>query len=129
MNLLYNARKIPSALIDAALIEQDLLCRVFGRCRFGESIDGEVGDLIERDDAQIANSPAFAPKKFTYVRYNPQLTRAGLNALGLADIAPEDVQPLDSPRHLPELQRVGRAYAQQVRLADLGPFDPARGSP
>lgn len=33
MNLLYNAGSIPSALMYAALNEQDLLCRAFGACR------------------------------------------------------------------------------------------------
>src|SRR6516162_3502599 len=33
MNLLFNATAIPSALMFAALNEQDLLCRVFGDCR------------------------------------------------------------------------------------------------
>jgi hypothetical protein len=128
MTLLYNARMIPSALIDAALVEQDLLCRVFGRCRFGDSIDGEIGDLLEREDGQVASTaPAFQPKKFTYVRYNPQLTRKGLDELGLKDIATEDVQPLDSPRHVAELEQVGLAYAKQIQIADLGPFDPTRG--
>ena len=36
MNLLYNAGTIPSALMAAALQEQDLLCRVFGRCLAGD---------------------------------------------------------------------------------------------
>jgi hypothetical protein len=46
MNLLFNATTIPSALMFAALNEQDLLCRVFGDCRAGEALDREVGDLI-----------------------------------------------------------------------------------
>ena len=46
MNLLFNATTIPSALMFAALIEQDLLCRVFGRCLAGDPIDREIGDLI-----------------------------------------------------------------------------------
>ena len=33
MNLIYNANSIPSALMFAALNEQDLLCRLFGDCR------------------------------------------------------------------------------------------------
>ena len=33
MNLIYNATSIPSALMYAALNEQDLLCRIFGDCR------------------------------------------------------------------------------------------------
>jgi hypothetical protein len=32
MNLIYNASSIPSALMFAALNEQDFLCRVFGEC-------------------------------------------------------------------------------------------------
>ncbi|HEY1430497.1 MAG TPA: patatin-like phospholipase family protein, partial [Stellaceae bacterium] len=46
MNLLFNATTIPSALMFAALNEQDLLCRVFGDCRAGDAIDREVGDLV-----------------------------------------------------------------------------------
>ncbi len=45
MNLLFNASSVPAALMYAALNEQDLLCRVFGRCRHGAAIDREVGDL------------------------------------------------------------------------------------
>ena len=37
MNLLFNAATIPSALMFAALNEQDLLCRVFGDCRSGDA--------------------------------------------------------------------------------------------
>ena len=39
MTVLYSARAVPAALIDAALNEQDVLCRVFGRCRFGDPVD------------------------------------------------------------------------------------------
>ena len=46
MNLLFNATTIPSALMFAALNEQDLLCRVFGDCRAGDPIDREIGDLV-----------------------------------------------------------------------------------
>jgi uncharacterized protein len=46
MNLLFNATTIPSALMFAALNEQDLLCRIFGDCRAGDPLDREIGDLI-----------------------------------------------------------------------------------
>lgn len=39
MNLLYNAKSIPGVLMGGALNEQDLLCRVFGRCRHGAPLD------------------------------------------------------------------------------------------
>jgi uncharacterized protein len=46
MNLLFNASTIPSALMFAALNEQDFLCRVFGKCLAGDPLDREVGDML-----------------------------------------------------------------------------------
>ena len=46
MNLIYNASNIPSALMAAALHEQDFLCRIFGKCLAGDPLDREVGDVI-----------------------------------------------------------------------------------
>uniref|UniRef100_A0A831XMS9 Patatin n=1 Tax=Geobacter metallireducens TaxID=28232 RepID=A0A831XMS9_GEOME len=102
MNLLYNAGSIPSALMYAALNEQDFLCRTFGRCLAGDPLDREVGDMIGK-------SGPVAPKLFTYLRYNAELTREGLDSLGLFHIEPEKVQKLDSVEHIPELQEVGKA--------------------
>ena len=115
MNLIYNASSIPSALMLAALNEQDLLCRVFGKCLAGEQLDREVGTLIG------AAGPV-NPRLFTYARYNAELTREGLNALGLNTILPEDVQQLDSVDHIPELQEVGKAVAKQVQQAHFDGF-------
>ncbi len=106
MNLLYNASSIPSALMFAALNEQDFLCRVFGQCLAGDPVDREVGDMIGR------KGPV-QPKLFTYVRYNAELTRAGLDALELKDIEPAKVQQLDSVEFVDELQRVGKAVADK----------------
>ncbi len=109
MNLIYNAGSLPSALMYAALNEQDTLCRVFGKCLAGDELDREVGDLIG------AKGPVGPGKLFTYVRYNAELSADGLKALGLEDIKPEDVQKLDSVAHIPELQRVGKAVAKKVK--------------
>lgn len=111
MNLLYNAASLPSALMFAALNEQDLLCRVFGKCLAGDLIDREVGDLIGARSAVM-------PKLFTYLRYNAELSRTGLDALGLTDINPKDVQKLDSVKHIDKLQRVGQAVAKQKLRAE-----------
>lgn len=108
MNLIYNAGSIPSALMFAALNGQDLLCRVFGECRHGDVLDREVGTMIGK------GGPV-EPKLFTYVRYNAELTAEWLGRHGLGHIDPRDVQRLDSTRHMPELQEVGRKVAQQVR--------------
>jgi predicted acylesterase/phospholipase RssA len=107
MNLLFNATTIPSALMFAALNEQDLLCRVFGDCRAGDTIDREVGDLVGS-----AGPLQREQKLFTYLRYNAELTREGLDALGCSDIEPEAVQSLDSIDGIPNLRRVGKRTAE-----------------
>lgn len=115
MNLLYNAGSIPSALMYAALNEQDLLCRVFGRCRVGGLLDRELGDLI-------GQSGPVNPKLFTYLRYNAELTRAGLTELGLGSIDPASVQKLDSVAHIPDLQKIGVRVSGRIKPADFDGF-------
>ena len=105
MNLLFNVGSIPAALMVAALNQQDFMCRTFGKCLEGDPIDTEIGDMIG------AAGPA-PTKLFTYVRYNAELTRSGLDALGLPHVQPKEVQMLDSIEHIPQLQEVGRAVAK-----------------
>ena len=116
MNLLYNAGSIPSALMYAALNEQDMLCRVFGKCLAGDELDREVGTLIG------AKGPVGPGKLFTYVRYNAELSPDGLKALKLPDIKPENVQKLDSVEHVGDLQRVGKAVAKKVKPEHFAGF-------
>jgi hypothetical protein len=63
MNLLFNATTIPSALMLAALTEQDLLCRVFGDCLAGDPLDREV-DTLMSSSGPLAREQ----KLFTYLR-------------------------------------------------------------
>jgi len=116
MNILFNATKLPSALMFAALNEQDFLCRTFGKCLAGDELDREVGDMIGKKGP--------VPKKlFTYMRYNAELTEKGLAALGLPDIVPENVQKLDSIQYISDLQRIGKAVVdKKVNIADFGQF-------
>ena len=116
MNLLYNAGSIPSALMYAALNEQDMLCRVFGKCLYGNELDRELGDLIG------VKGPVGPGKLFTYVRYNAELTSEGLASLGLPDIDPGNVQKLDSVAHIRDLQRVGVAVAKGVDVRHFEGF-------
>ena len=113
MNLLFNATSIPSALMFAALNEQDLLCRVFGDCRAGDPIDREIGDLASCDGPLARNN-----KLFTYMRYNAELTEAGLAALGCAHIAPETVQQLDSVAGIDDLLTVGQAVGKKKVMSE-----------
>jgi predicted acylesterase/phospholipase RssA len=126
MNLMYNVEATPAALMRAATVEQDILCRVVGRARSGcglPEIDSEIGDLVD-DRAPLAH------KLFSYARYNVELSEKGLRELGLYDpdkipcgIEPKSVQPLDDVSHLGELERVGRAAAQRcVSIDDFEGF-------
>ncbi|NOQ64770.1 MAG: patatin [Methyloprofundus sp.] len=117
MNLLYNAKSLPSALMNAALHEQDILCRSMGKCVYGESIDNELEDL-QGAEANISGGMNL----FSYARYNAELSRKGLDALGLDHIEPEDVQMLDSVEHIKELQQVGKALAKKVCLSHFKGF-------
>jgi hypothetical protein len=51
---------------------------------------------------------------FSYLRYNAELTREGLDDLGLHDVQPGRVQRLDSIEHIEELQQVGRRVGLEV---------------
>jgi predicted acylesterase/phospholipase RssA len=118
MNLMYNAQSTPAALMRSATVEQDILCRVFGRVRPScglPEIDSEIGDLV-------VNRAPLAQKLFTYMRYNVELSEKGLEALGL-EIEPKSVQPLDDVDHLVELELVGRAAAERcVSIDDFEGF-------
>lgn len=116
MNLLYNAGNIPSALMAAALHEQDFLCRTFGKCLAGDALDREVGDVIGQGLPGVS-------KLFTYARYNAELSREGLDALGLKGIDPAHVQQMDSVEHVVEMQEVGKAVAaKKVQVAHFANF-------
>jgi len=119
MNLLYQSGNIPIALMYAALNEQDLLCRAFGRCLVGPVLDREVGTMML---TEAEEQREVLPKLFTYLRYNADLSATGLAELGLGDIRPEKVQKLDSIAHMKDLRRVGEAIARQVRLQDFAGF-------
>ena len=111
MNLIYNASTIPSALMAAAMHEQDFLCRIFGKCLAGDLLDREIGSVIGQGIPNV-------PKLFTYARYNAELSREGLDALGLEHIKPVHVQQMDSVDHIDEMREVGQTLAQQKVKAE-----------
>jgi hypothetical protein len=100
----------------AANNEQDMLCRVFRQCRAGAQLDREIDTLMASGTIPVASSTL--PKLFIYMRYNADLSRQGLDALGLGHIRPEDVQKLDAVDHMEALQAVGRAVATHAVKAD-----------
>ena len=90
----------------AALHEQDFLYCIFGKCQAGDFLDHEIGTVIGQ---RIPN----VPKSFTYGRYNAELSREGLDVLGLKNINPVHVQRMDSVDYIGEIQDVGQALAEQ----------------
>jgi uncharacterized protein len=119
---------IPTALMYGALVDQDINCRTVGRCVHGAPIDREIGDLIPRDDqGGIIPLEQDLGRAFLYARYNADLSRKGLDDLGLPALAPAAIQRLDlaSAENIRDLGEVGRRAAEQVRLEHFRPFIPA----
>ncbi|MGG5890101.1 patatin-like phospholipase family protein [Falsiroseomonas sp. HC035] len=122
--------RLPGVLMGGANVDQDINCRAVGRCVFGAPIDRELGDMRPRHGDPLTGEPVplreDCGRAFLYARYDPDVTRVGLNALGLQDIDPDEVQAMDSVKHIAAMRRVGRAYAD--RFVDMSVFgDPAAG--
>jgi hypothetical protein len=110
MGFYRQAKGTAIGLFNAAMFQQDLLCRAFGKCVAGEALDREVGALVG-----IGKRPVTEPL-FTYARYNADLTTSGLAALGLSNIAVGEVRETDAvtPRAMEQLRAIGRAVAKKV---------------
>ena len=120
--LLGNVAGLPSALMYGAMVDQDTNCRVVGRCVHGAVLDGEIGDLIPRDGGQQIPLSRDLGRQFLYARYDADLSREGLDSLGLSDIEPKNVQKLDSVEYIGDLRRVGRKVAEEVKIEHFGNF-------
>lgn len=115
MNLLHHATTVPGALMNAAMAGWDMACRTLGDCRFGRAIDSEFGDMV--------GGASTVPRQFAYLRHDPDVSRAGLDGLGLQGIDEKHVQLMDSVEHIAKIQSVGKAYAERhVQLAHLRGF-------
>ena len=119
-----NAAHLPGVLMGGAAIDQDINCRAVGRCVFGEPIDRELGDMIPRRpdplNGNVIPLEEDCGRQFLYARYNPDVSRDGLDALGLKEIDPDHVQALDQIEYIDEMQSVGRNYA--AKFVDMKPF-------
>ena len=122
-NAFSNLVSFPGALMYGSAVDQDINCRVIGRCIHGgeydkeikrceTEIDSEVGDLVDRSDP-IKDDLG---RQFTYARYNAELSKKWLQKRGLGDIDPANVSKLDSIEFIPDLIRVGQALANEVKI-------------
>ena len=121
--LIGNVAALPNALMYAAMVDQDTNCRLVGRCVHGAPLDREIGDMIPREaDGKMIPFSQDLGRRFLYARYNADLSREGLDALGLNDIKPKNVQKLDSIKYIPDLRKVGRKVAKEIKIEHFGNF-------
>jgi hypothetical protein len=117
--------RLPGVLMGAANIDQDINCRAVGRCVAGAEIDRELGDMKPREGDPLSGPPVPVQqdcgRAFLYARYDPDVTKAGLNALGLSGVEASHVQAMDAVRYIPEMRDVGRTYATQ--FVDMSVFE------
>jgi patatin-like phospholipase/acyl hydrolase len=108
---------LPGALMYGASVDQDINCRVIGRCVHGAALDRELGDMIPRDE-QGRDIPLDRDlgRHFLYARYNADLSAAGLEQLGVSDVDDEAVRKLDAVDQVDNLLRIGGAAAKEVQL-------------
>jgi len=109
-HLLANAKAVVSSLLHQATIDQDIMCRLLGRCCWGQELDSEIGNLVNTGN------------NFLYSRYNAELTARGLDALGLDHIRAETITPIDSLKGMASLTEIGQTVAKHVDEAHFGPF-------
>jgi len=115
-----------------ASVDQDVNCRIVGRCVSGAVIDREVWDLIPREDPTDPKSTRIPldrglGRHFLYARYNADLTEEGLKQLGVGGVNAAAVRKLDAVDNIDDLARIGRAAAQEIDLAaQFGALVPAR---
>lgn len=118
MTLLYHATSVPQAMLAATIVQQDMLCRVFGRCKAGYPIDAEIDDLAR------GRGPV-EPKLFTYLRYDIEMSREILDSFGLHHV--RDLERLRHPNAvhaIADLQAIGKALASTVVPEHFAGFFP-----
>lgn len=132
-NIFSNLAGLPGGLMYGIQVDQDINCRTIGRCTYGAHLDREILDLVPREVAEgmSMEDQYKAPKiplstnlgrYFLYARYNADISGAGLQELGFADVSPHQIQRMDAVENIPRLLEIGRAAGQKVRLGHFGPF-------
>jgi hypothetical protein len=132
-NIVSTVAGLPGALMYAMQVDQDIACRIVGRCTYGAPLDRELMDLVPRElpDGLTLEECYAAPKipltkdlgrSFLYARYNADLSRAGLSAMRFPNVNPDQIQKMDSPDNIPELLEIGRAAASKVGSEHFGSF-------
>jgi len=103
------------ALLDGMALDQDLLCRVLGKCDFGEPIDGELQDLVP----EAEGLGPLENRRFRYVRYEHHFRPEEVELMRAT--RKNDPLAMDNLKLIPVLTGIGRRFAESsVRAAHLG---------
>jgi hypothetical protein len=138
-NIVSTVAGLPGALMYGIQVDQDINCRTAGRCTYGAVLDREMLDLVPRQvqlemnmEEQLAASPiplsTDLGRQFLYARYNADLSRRGLDALGFRDLDPVSIQKMDEVKNIPALLEVGQAAGEAVNPSHFGEFIKEAGS-
>jgi patatin-like phospholipase len=101
VNLAFNAKNLSSVFMNGASTVQDMLCRSLGRTMAGREIDRELG-------SRVGTGGVGGQSLFSYVRYNADLSDAGLLAEGIADEGlRRSLRKLDRVDRIPDLESLG----------------------
>jgi uncharacterized protein len=112
--------KIPSAMMYAMSVDQDIACRTVGRCVHGDILDQEMNSLMplersanpdERGTPILTSTPL--GRAFLYARYNVELTERGLTGLGLDGARSSSMRQLDAIDMINDLFDAGRLVAKR----------------
>ncbi len=111
------ARSVPGELMRSIQQDNDINCRVLGRCVHGPVMDRELGDLIPPQPLSYDLGRAFL-----YSRYDADVSAAGLATSGLGDIDPAKLT-MDNIAAIPDLKRIGDEAARTVDISrHFAPF-------
>ena len=123
-NLLDAVKGLPTNLMRAMQVDQDINCRTVGRCTFGAPVDRELSHMIPMDhEGNLLPLSQDTKRHFLYVRYDADISDEGLQEIGLTDVISENVREMDSVKYIPDLLKVGKTFAdRQVNLAHFGKF-------
>jgi hypothetical protein len=109
VNIMFEAKNLPSVFMNGASVGQDLLCRAFGRTRVGDPIDLEFG--ARQDLAGVTGSA------FTYLRYNADLSDTALAHRGITNrSAQQKLRKLDAVGSISQLQALGASVGATIDL-------------
>ncbi len=95
--------RTPTDLMHTISVENDLTCRVIGKCVFGPALDSDVGDMTGDKPRE---------RLFTYARFNPDVSAAGLVEMGIA--APRKKLSMEKVDQMDLFSAIGEKAAADV---------------